>query len=154
MESRGGAKGGVRRLGLPWWGIVGLAALGAPRAIAHDLDLVGPALNSVLVFAPVVVWIAAVVLMRVPRPLLALLAVGAVYGVLLGGVHQLLWAQSFAGEPPALGGNLAGALPPAVESGVLRAAAFLSSVVTGVLVGAASGAAAWLLSRALPARAQ
>ncbi|MUL43805.1 hypothetical protein FZ103_22000 [Streptomonospora sp. PA3] len=142
---------GGRRPGLPWWGVLGLAALGVPRAVAHDLDLVGPAVNAVLVFGPVAVWIAVAVLGRVPRPLLALLAVGAVYGVLLGVVHQVLWTQGLGG-PPRLGGNLAGALDPTVEAALLRAAAFVSSVATGVLVGAVSGAIAWALARLLPRR--
>ncbi|GAB3466287.1 hypothetical protein GCM10027570_55390 [Streptomonospora sediminis] len=150
VDGIGGAAGGRRRFGLPWWAIAGLAALGVPRVVAHDLDLVGPAMNSVLVFLPVAVWISVVLLARTPNPLVALLAVGAVYGVLLGAAHQVLWVQGFAGDPPALGGNLAGALPPAAESGLLRAAAFASSMATGLLVGAVSGAAAWLISRVLP----
>lgn len=140
------------RIGLPWWGVLGLAALGLPRAVAHDLDLVGPAVNAVLVFGPVLVWIAVAVLGRLRRPFAALLAVGIVYGLLLAVAHQVLWMQGFAGDPPTLGGELAGVLPPAAESGVLRAAAFVSSVATGALVGAVSGAAAWLLSRLLPQR--
>ncbi|GAA1772027.1 hypothetical protein [Streptomonospora arabica] len=146
----GGEVRGRRRI--PWWGVLGLAALGLPRAVAHDLDLVGPGVNTVLVFAPMVVWVAVAVLGRLPRPVLALLAVGAVYGLLLGAAHQVLWTHSFAGQPPELGGSLAGVLPPAVESAVVRTAAFVSSVVTGVLVGAVSGAAAWLLSRLMPER--
>ncbi|MDT0303068.1 hypothetical protein [Streptomonospora wellingtoniae] len=154
MDRESGSGGGRRRQGLAWWGVLGLAALGLPRAVAHDLDLVGPGVNTALVFAPVVVWIAVAVLGRLPRPAFALLAVGAVYGLLLGVAHQVLWDQGFAGAQPELGGNLAGVLSPAVESAAVRTAAFVSSVAAGVLVGAVSGAAAWLLVRLMPGRSR
>lgn len=130
------------RFGLPFWAIVLLAALGVPRAVAHDLQLVGDAANLVLVFVPPLVWFAVVLWRRVPKPLLVLLAVGVCYGVLLAVTHQLLWTASFAGDPPRLGGNLAD-VPPAVQDVVLRAFAAVSSLVTGTLVGAVAGAAAW-----------
>lgn len=141
-----------RGTGLAPLGVLGLAALGVPRAVAHDLDLVGPAVNSVLVFAPIVVWIAVVWWRRAPNPLLALLAVGLAYGVLLGATHQVLWTWAFEGSPPSLGGNLAGVLSPAVEAAVVRTFAFFGSVATGVAVGAVSGAAAWILTRTIPRR--
>ncbi|GAA1241938.1 hypothetical protein GCM10009676_28940 [Prauserella halophila] len=53
---------------------------------------------------------------------MTLSAVGAVYGIVLGVVHQALWHVAH-DEPPELGGNLAGALSPAVEAAVLRSAA-------------------------------
>ena len=53
--------------------------------------------------------------------------------------------------PPALGGNLAGALSPATEAVLLRTFAFGSSLLTGVGVGAATGAVGWLASRLIPA---
>ncbi|GAA4910696.1 hypothetical protein LX16_2674 [Stackebrandtia albiflava] len=136
------------RLGMPLLGVVGLAALAAPRVVAHDLDLVSPAVNSVLVFAPLLAWIGVVWWRRVPNPFVTLLAVGVVYGVMLAVIHQLLWSRSFDGAPPELGGNLAGVLAPAVESGVIRVFAFGGSLVTGTLVGAATGAVAWLLAKA------
>jgi hypothetical protein len=130
--------------------ILGLALLGVPRAVAHDLDLGGPVVNALLVFVPIAVWIGFVLAKRVPNPFLALLAVGVVYGVLLGVTHQLMWAEAFAGDSPSLGGNLAGVLPPAGEAVLLRVFAFGSSLFTGVLTGAATGAAGWLLARIVP----
>ncbi|MBB3663041.1 MULTISPECIES: hypothetical protein [Prauserella salsuginis group] len=137
------------RLGLAPLTIVALAMLGAPRAIVHDLGPVAPVLNGLLVFVPLAVWVAFVLWRRVPSPLLTLSAVGAVYGVVLGVVHQALWHVAHA-EAPELGGNLAGALSPALEAVVLRSAAFGSSVLTGLLTGVATGAVAWLLSRMVP----
>ncbi|NRQ33065.1 hypothetical protein HII36_14620 [Nonomuraea sp. NN258] len=139
-----------RRLGLSAWAILGLAALGVPRVVAHDLRLAGPAVNALLVFVPIAVWAAVVLWRRVPNPFLTLLAVGAVHGVLLGVTHQLLWDASFGGEPPRLGGTLAGALSPAAEGLLLRGFALLSSLATGLGTGAAVGAAAWVISRIVP----
>lgn len=137
------------RLGLAPLTVVALAMLGAPRAIAHDLGPVPPVLNGLLVFVPLAVWVTFVLWRRVPSPLLTLSAVGVVYGVVLGVVHQALWHVAHS-EPPELGGNLAGALSPALEAVAVRGAAFGSSLLTGVLTGVAAGAVAWLLSRMVP----
>jgi hypothetical protein len=127
--------------------VLGLALLGVPRVVAHDLALVGPVVNALLVFVPIAVWIGFVLVKRVSNPFLTLLAVGLVYGVLLAVTHQLLWAEAFAGDPPSLGGNLAGVLPTAGEAGVLRVLASGSSLVTGAFTGVASGAVGSLLAR-------
>ncbi|OQO89623.1 hypothetical protein B1813_22175 [Saccharomonospora piscinae] len=138
-----------RGLGLSWPMLCGLAALGVPRVVAHDLDLVGPVVNSVLVFLPPLVWLVVVVARSVPSPLRTLAAVGLVYGVLLAATHQLLWQRAFEGESPVLGGNLAGALPPEWEAVVVRVFAGGSSVVTGVAVGVVTGLVAWGVSALL-----
>jgi hypothetical protein len=136
-----------------WPAVVGLALLGVPRVVAHDLGPVDRVTNALLVFVPVLVWLVVVLWRRVPNPLLTLLAVGLVYGVLLGVTHQVLWAWAL-DEPPHLGGALAGALSPVAEELVLRAAAFASSVATGLAAGALIGAIGWLVARALPDRRQ
>ncbi|OLZ58183.1 hypothetical protein BS330_12665 [Amycolatopsis keratiniphila subsp. nogabecina] len=128
-------------------GIIGLAALGVPRVVAHDLGLVGPVGNALLVFVPLAIWLAIVLWRRVPNPFLTLLVVGLAYGVLLGLTHQVLWTEAFPGGPPSLSGNLVGTLPPSTEAVVLRIFAFGSSLLTGVLNGAASGAVGWLLAK-------
>ncbi|HEX2132190.1 MAG TPA: hypothetical protein VHH15_11575 [Actinophytocola sp.] len=139
-----------RALGLrPAW-IGALALLGVPRVVAHDLDLVGPVVNAVLVFLPLAAWLGVVLWRRVPNPFLTLAAVGLAYGVLLAVTHQVLWAESFGGEPPSLGGNLAGALSPGAEGFVLRIFAFFSSLLTGLGVGAATGVVGWVLARLVP----
>jgi len=144
---RNAGKGRLLGLSLPW--IAGLALLGVPRVVAHDLGPPPQAVNLVLVLAPIAAWIAVALWKRVPNPLVTLLAVGLVYGVLLGAVHQVLWTQAFADGAPALGGNLAGTLSPAAEDLLLRGAAMVSSLFTGVLVGLISGLVALGLSRAL-----
>jgi hypothetical protein len=139
-----------RSLGMSVPAVVGLAVLAVPRVVAHDLGPVNPVVNSLLVFVPVAIWLVVVLWRRVPNAFLTLLAVGVVYGVLLGATHQILWVAAFDGDPPSLGGNLAGVLPAAVEGLVLRTFAFLSSLVTGTAVGAATGAVAWVIARVVP----
>ena len=134
------------RLGLSPWVVLGLAALGVPRVVAHDLGAVGGPTNTLLVFVPIVVWLGVVVWQRVPQPCTTLLAVGTTYGVLVGIAHQLLWPWAF-DTPPRLGGNLAGALSPAAESALLRTFAFGSSLLTGVAVGVVVGAVGWAVVR-------
>ncbi len=144
---------GSRVLGFSWPVLAGLAALAAPRVVLHDLDLVqeGTFVNALLVFVPLVCWIAAVLWRRPPRPFLTLVVVGAIYGVFLAAGHQLLWAEAFGGDGPRLGGNLAD-VDPAVQEAMLRTAALLSSLVTGVVVGVVTGAVAALLGRFVPQR--
>lgn len=138
-----------RWFGMTLWLVVGLAALGVPRVIAHDLGPVDSLLNLMLVYVPFLIWLAVVLWRRVPNPFITLLAIGVTYGVLLGATHQIWWEASF-DEPPRLGGNLAGQFSPAVEALVLRAAAFFSSLVTGVGVGAGVGMVGWLVARLVP----
>ncbi|WP_291794674.1 MULTISPECIES: hypothetical protein [Brevibacterium] len=134
--------------------VLGLALLGAPRVILHDLHILeeGTALNALFVYVPVLVWVAAVLFLRIRRPFLTLLLVGAVYGVLLAVIHQIFWTTAFPAGAPRLGGNLT-ELAPAAQNLILRGFAVLSSLVTGTLVGAVCGLVAAGLS-ALLARAR
>ncbi|MFP5072767.1 hypothetical protein ACLFMI_24275 [Pseudonocardia nantongensis] len=134
-------------LGLSPAAILALALLGVPRVVAHDLGPVGGVPNALLVFVPIAVWLGVVVWRQVSRPFRTLLAIGLVYGVLVGVAHQLLWPWAFE-IPPRLGGNLAGALSPIAESAVLRLFAFGSSVLTGLGVGALVGLVGWATLRA------
>ncbi|BCJ66257.1 hypothetical protein [Polymorphospora rubra] len=137
-------------LGLPLLAAISLALLGTPRVVLHDLDLIqeGTFVNALFVFVPPVVWIAVVLWKRVPNPFITLLVVGLFYGVFLALGHQLLWNVSFADNPPALGGNLSD-LDPTAQSAILRTFAAISSVFTGVIVGAITGLIAWGLSKVI-----
>ncbi|QJY46105.1 hypothetical protein [Pseudonocardia broussonetiae] len=136
------------RLGFSWPALVGLAALAAPRVVLHDLGVVeeGTLLTGLLVVVPPACWVAAVLWWRPPRPFATVVVVGALYGVLLAAGHQLLWDAALGGRTPPLGGALAGT-GPAVAEVLLRAAAVVSSLVTGTLVGVVAGAVALLLRR-------
>ncbi|GAB3724104.1 hypothetical protein [Nocardiopsis oceani] len=135
-------------LGLSVPAIVVLALLAAPRVVLHDLGIIheGTFVNALFVFVPPVVWIAVAVLRRVLNPFLTLLAVGAVYGVFLLLGHQLLWNLAWEGDPPSLGGNLSD-LSPGVQEAIMRGFSAVGSLVTGTLVGAASGLVAWGVSK-------
>lgn len=129
-----------RALGLPLWTLLGLAVLGVPRVILHDVDLIheGTVLNLLFVVAPPLIWIVVAVVARVRRPFLTLLVVGLLYGVLLALTHQLLWGAAYSGGGPSLGGNLAD-LDPTLQAIIMRTAAALSGVLTGLVVGAVTG---------------
>lgn len=130
-------------VGLPWVAVFGLALLAVPRVVLHDLDLVheGTFINMLLVFVPLIVWLAVVLRARVGRPFTTLLAVGGVYGVLLAVTHQLLWTVGMDDATPRLGGNLAG-LSPGAQEAIFRIAGVFSSLITGLVVGAVVGAVA------------
>ena len=66
---------------------------------------------------------------------------------MLAVVHQVFWGAAFGGNLPSLGGNLEGVLAPGVEAAVFRVSAFFSSLVTGTMVGAVTGAVAWAIER-------
>ena len=138
-----------RKLGLPVPVIILLAALAVPRVVTHDLDIFpeGSFVNSLLVFVPLVIWLAVVLWRRVPHPFLTLTVVGVAYGMMLAIGHQLLWEAQWDGEPPSLGGNLEGVLDPGLESVVVRIFAFFSSIITGTIVGAIVGLVAWVIER-------
>lgn len=133
-------------LGLPIAALIGLALLAAPRVVLHDLGVIteGAALNGVLVFAPPVIWIVVVLWKRVPNPFLTLLVVGVFYGLTLLLGHQILWHVAFEGGPPQLGGNLTD-LDPVLQSVIIRFFASISSLFTGVIVGAITGVIAWAI---------
>ena len=124
-----------RPFGLPIIAIIGLALLAVPRLVLHDLGLIheGTFVNLVLVIAPVVVWILVAVLAKVPNAFLTVLMIGVCYGVFLAIGHQLLWGIAFADNP-------------AVHPFVIRVFAVISSLGTGIVVGAVAGLLAWGLS--------
>jgi hypothetical protein len=138
-----------RRLGLSVSAIVLLAAIAAIRVPLHDLGLVqkSSAAAWLLVFLPLAVWVGVALQRQVPNPLLTLTVVGFAYAVMLAGVHQLFWGAAFGDDMPSLGGNLEGVLAPGVEAAVFRVSAFFSSLVTGTMVGALTGAVTWAIAR-------
>ncbi|WP_435769601.1 hypothetical protein [Nocardioides sp. SYSU DS0651] len=129
-----------RTLGLPLWLVVGLAALAVPRIVLHDLGTpVGPLVQALLTFGPPVVWVLVALRARVPSPVLTLVTVGTLYGCALALTHNLMWDTVFTDGDPTLGGALAGELDEDTEEALLRTAAGVSSVFTGMVLGLISG---------------
>jgi hypothetical protein len=124
-------------LGLPIPALVGLAALGVPRVILHDLHVIGESdvATWLLAVLPVAVWIGVAVVKRVPKPFLTVLAIGVIFGAMLVITHQLLWDSAFNGNLPSVGGP-DGAF-------VARIAAIPSGLFAGSIIGAIGGLIAW-----------
>ncbi|MEV6228448.1 hypothetical protein AB0L88_11325 [Saccharopolyspora shandongensis] len=64
-------------LGTPLSAVFGLALLGVPRVIAHDLRLASPLVNALVVFVPIAVWPAIVLWLRAPNAFRTLLITGS-----------------------------------------------------------------------------
>ena len=120
--------------GMPLLLLAGLALLGMPRAVLHDLHLIGERSPATwfLALAPVAIWIAVTMLVRSPRPFLTVLVIGLMFGVLLVLTHQLLWDAAFSGNVPAVGSGPAAELIP-------RLAAIPGGLMTGAAIGAIGG---------------
>lgn len=123
-----------RKFGLSAPVMIGLAALGLPRVIMHDLHLIDPAgpLTWLLALGPAAVWIAMAITSRVPNPFLTVLVIGAIFGFMLAVTHQILWGPAFEGSPPSIGSGPLSTIVP-------RLAAIPSGLATGAMIGAIGG---------------
>lgn len=136
------------RLGLPWWAVIGLAALAVPRVVVHDVGAtVGPLAMALLTLGPPLVWVAVCVVRRVPSPVLTLVAVGTCYGVALAVLHNLMWGRLLADR---LEASLAGPGVLAGQELFVRAAMSVSSLFTGMVVGLLAGLLATVVRRVVP----
>ena len=86
--------------------VLALLALGLPRSILADLDVVEPEsglLYYVLALTPFAVWLAVAVGRRSRRPAGDFLVLGVLYGLSLIVIHQALWdvGPSLGHHPPA-----------------------------------------------------
>jgi len=87
------------------WLMVALVALGLPRTVLADLDVVAPEsgfVYYVLALTPFAVWLVVAVARRSRRPFLDFLVLGVLYGLSLVLVHQALWdvGDSLGHRPP------------------------------------------------------
>jgi hypothetical protein len=121
-----------------------LVALGVPRTILEDLDVVAPEsglLYYFLALTPFAIWLAVGIARRSCRPLADFLVVGILYGLSLVVIHQALWSvgPSLAHHPPASAVDFADQFGPGWRGVALRGytsgIAMMIGVGSGVVVG-------------------
>lgn len=135
-----------------------LVAVGLPRTILADLDIVPPEsglLYYMLALAPFAVWLMVAIFRRSRRPFLDFLLLGILYGCSLIVVHQALWdaAAGYGQSPPAGAVDFAEQFDPGWYEFALRmhtsAIAMLIGVGTGLVAAVVAVAAhAWRSRRA------
>lgn len=79
---------------MPWVLVLVLVAIGLPRTVLADLDIVAPEsslLYYVLALGPFAAWLAVAILRPTRRPVRDFLVLGVLYGLSLILAHQLLW---------------------------------------------------------------
>ena len=126
------------------WGLIaflGAVALVRPLlSIAGAYDSLGGAAGRVVVTMLIAtVWIGAVVILRVPRPLLTLAAAGTAYGLFTIFLQQVIW-NLVLGEVPA----------EAPDSTPILVVCWVAILVTNTIYGAVLGLVATGLGRLLP----
>lgn len=128
-----------RAFGMPVLALIGLAMLGLPRVILHDLHIIDSAhpLSWILSLGPVAVWVVVTVTRNVPRPFLTVLTIGVIFGVMLAVTHQLLWDNLYAEHPEFR-----------VQDGIAGIVPRLTVVPGGLFAGAALGALGGLVALA------
>jgi hypothetical protein len=79
---------------MPVWLMAALVAVGIPRTVLADLDVV-PANSGlpyyVLALTPYACWLAVAVLRPTRKPVMDFVVLGVLYGISLIVVHQVLW---------------------------------------------------------------
>jgi hypothetical protein len=143
---------------MPIWLMLVLVALGLPRTVLADLDIVAPEdslLYYILALTPFAVWLVVAILRRSRRPFRDFLVLGILYGVSLLVVHQSLWdlGPSLGYHPPQSAVDFADQFSPAWQQFAQRTytsgVAMLIGVGTGLVVAVtAIGSHAWRSSRA------
>lgn len=132
---------------LPTGALLLLVAVGLPRTVLADLDVVAPEsglLYYVLALAPFAIWLTVAVARRSRRPFADFAVLGAVYGLSLIAVHFALWdaAAGYGNRAPAGAVDFAGQFSGGWYDVALRA--HVSAVA--LLIGVGSGLAVALVA--------
>lgn len=128
---------------MPTWLMLVLVALGLPRTVLADLDIVAPEsslLYYVLALTPFAVWLAVAVARRSARPFMDFLVLGVLYGLSLVIVHQALWdvGPSLGHNPPDGAISFANQFNPAWHELAVRGYTVAIAMVIGVGTGLAA----------------
>ncbi|MFU8876235.1 hypothetical protein [Micromonospora sp. SL4-19] len=142
---------------MPTWLALLLVALGVPRTVLADLDIVAPESGSlyyILALTPFAVWLGVALARRSRRPFMDFVIVGVLYGLSLVVIHQLLWGvgPSLGHNPPASAVEFADHFAGAWRDLALRA--YTSGIAMAIGIGCglitslvALGANAWRSKR-------
>jgi hypothetical protein len=127
--------------------MLAMVALGVPRTILADLDVVAPESGLVYYFlalVPFAFWLAVGVARRSRRPFRDFLTVGTLYGLSLIVIHQVLWTvgPSLGHNPPVSAIDFADQFGPAWHDLALRA--YTSGIA--MMIGIGSGAVVGLVA--------
>jgi hypothetical protein len=132
---------------MPTWLMLGLVALGLPRTVLADLDIVAPEsgpLYYVLALTPFVAWLTVALLRRSRRPARDFLMLGFLYGLSLLVIHQMLWTTgTTSGHPPHSAVDFAKGFPAAWREFILRSFSSGTALAIGVGSGLVAAVIAW-----------
>jgi hypothetical protein len=125
---------------MPVWVMTLLVALGLPRTILADLDIVAPEsslLYYVLALTPFAAWVIVAVFRKSRKPFWDFLVLGILYGVSLIAVHQALWnvGPSLGHRPPTAAVNFADSFDAAFRELAIRGYTIMIALVIGVGTG-------------------
>jgi hypothetical protein len=151
---------GVRRrfpaTDMPIWLMLGLVALGVPRTLLADLDVVPPEsglLYYSLALTPFAAWLVVAVVRRTRSPIADFLILGVLYALSLVVIHQGLWelGPSLGYHPPESAVDFADRFDPSLRELAERAytcgVAMAIGVGTGLVAAIVAAAARLLRSR-------
>ena len=134
---------------MPVWLLLTLVAIGLPRTVLADLDIVEPEsglLYYFLALGPFAVWLAVAIFRRTSRPIMDFTVLGAAYGLSLAVVHHVLWNADagYGNRPPASAVEFAGNFGAGLQEIALHG----YTVMLGMVIGIVSGLAAALIALA------
>ena len=146
---RPGTRRPARFTDMPVWLLLTLVAIGLPRTVLADLDIVEPEsglLYYVLALAPFAAWLAVAILRRTSRPIMDFTVLGAAYGLSLAAVHHLLWNADagYGNRPPASAVEFAQNFGAGLQGIALHG----YTVMIGMMIGIGSGLVAALVALA------
>lgn len=122
---------------MPAWLMMTLVAVGLPRTILADLDVVQPEsglLYYFLALAPFAVWLAVAVLRATRKPVMDFVVLGVLYALSLAVVHQVLWNANagYGHQPPASAVKFAENFSPGSQDLALHGYTIMISLMIGI----------------------
>ena len=122
---------------MPAWLMLTLVAIGLPRTILAELDVVQPEsglLYYFLALAPFVTWLAVAVLRETRKPIMDFVVLGVLYALSLAIVHQVFWNASagFGHQPSAGAVNFAENFSPGFQDLAVHGYTIMIAMMIGI----------------------